>query len=919
MLISTSKQANSILIWNGDNSKNKSHRLENTGVQNEDKTWVCTKGEEYEFSGPDGVSIFISDYNPKDSIVVNGNTKEIHTLKQTDLALHSNWVHKQALTHLAIKWLNAGLIPLPIQENKLPANKNTKLFKREDLYQKKPWKLIDPDPLYPEKNNYILDEFKQPNVVGIALLLGPVSKKHDLECFDFDTPDGFGKFISKLKEDHLELAVKIEGNYIEETVNKGVHFFAWVPKGLGKKTLLAEKPNGTDKHDVLIEKLGSKNCYAINPPTKLKDGIYKTIKGSLLQKGELKIAFVTKEELKIIIDTCVSFDEVHSTKALADKPNPDDKPAKVTKSPEYLCSPNSLPQNENNLKRANRYLKETYGWKGLADLFGYEIVGGDEGRLLGLHPGSTKKDHNCVFGPQNLGDPDTFKCFGNWHIKGPINYAQFYADNNAGGKEAWAKLFKEVDDAWGKLLGDPVDEPRLNFITNVSGNTKTDEMWETWDTVKASNNNIIGRLQEDILETYPGRTKSLVLAGFTPLTIMGHAFHMYFASKPEGGLIKPTLHQYLLAPTGAGKNHPKNYLGNFFTGLQEITNKKWVEINNPKPEYMESIASLGGTWQGVEDLLIQCPKILLLQDEVATMYRDRKNGDNFSGIQTKLREFHSVPNRYFTRAKAKIIVHDGSSTTSGPPRPKLIHHPIVSLLGFGQEEIWVPALNHDDFSSGTFGRILIARESRVHWIDRNDGSKNKPKRQGASVSKGIIDDTYSRIKKIQDYLNDSKIDTIPVSQEYMHYLDDKNDADYDRFSLMEDEGTYRGSIHGRATENAERIALLHFLGRLDGSMELSVEDLEYGFRVVENSLKISEKIGNIVLGSINQKEIDSFLRSLKHFKSIGKFPTRALITANWGCKNRNSAWVKDTLEPELEKLGYIKVTNKISGTYEVLQ
>jgi len=102
-------------------------------------------------------------------------------------------------------------------------------------------------------------------------------------------------------------------------------------------------------------------------------------------------------------------------------------------------------------------------------------------------------------------------------------------------------------------------------------------------------------------------------------------------------------------------------------------------------------------------------------------------------------------------------------------------------------------------------------------------------------------------------------------------------------------------------------------------MELSVEDLEYGFRVVENSLKISEKIGNIVLGSINQKEINSFLRSLKHFKSIGKSPTRALITANWGCKNRNSAWVKDTLEPELEKLGYIKVTNKISGTYEVLQ
>ena len=606
MLNYTSNQANSILIWNGDASKNKCHRLENTGVQNEDKTWVCTKGEEYEFSGPDGVSIFISAYNPKDSIVVNGNTKEIHTLKQTDLALHSNWVHKQALTQVAIKWVNAGLIPLPIRENKYPANMNTKLFKREDLYQKKPWKLIDPDPLYPEKNNYILDEFKHPNVVGIALLLGPVSKKHDLECFDFDTPDGFGKFISKLKEDHLELAVKIEGNYIEETVNKGVHFFAWVPKGLGKKTLLAEKPNGTDKHDVLIEKLGSKNCYAINPPSKLKGGIYKATNGTLLLEGKPRIAFVTKEELKIIIDTCVSFDEVHSTKALADKPNPDDKPAKVTKSPENLCSPSSLPQNENNLKRANRYLKETYGWKGLADLFGYEIVGGDEGRLLGLHPGSAKKDHNCVFGPQNLGDHDTFKCFGNWHIKGPINYAQFYADNNGGGKEAWAKLFKKVDDAWGELPDDSeiVDDTLLgdfNEVDKKQDNTvdESDELmnpaskditaYEIQEANKAEE--ILRSPVKDSLINVFGDTYKNTAKSKHAQTVIGYAAGISHLGHFSADLIwfndtVPVNHTLIMAKTCSGKDHPRDMFGKININLVEIQRERF-KANQKKEKDQE--------------------------------------------------------------------------------------------------------------------------------------------------------------------------------------------------------------------------------------------------------------------------------------------------------------------------------------------
>lgn len=461
----------------------------------------------------------------------------------------------------------------------------------------------------------LLESYKSTsqNVVGLAVLTGPISPKHDFVAFDFERPELKDKFIETVQSKLPNLSDAIKETYWETTAGGGHHFFAWVPSGEGRDTDLAKKKTGeldekgNEKFDLLIEIKGSENSYIIIAPSKAESdktgvkaiGQYKSTNGPLINNDGLRAVTLDLEDFESLKAICKSFDV---------------SPIKVEAKPKQAAStPKPKPiqiktenQKEGKLQRAERYLKETYGWTGLAEEFGYEIVGGGEGRLLGLHPGSTKKDHNCVFGPQELGNPDTFRCFGNWHIKGPINYAQFYADNNGGGKEAWAKLFKEVDDAWGELPDDSeiVDDTLLGDFN--AGDKRQDNIEdESYELMNPASKDITAyeiqeaNKAEEILRS-PVKDSLINVFGDTykntakskhAQTVIGYAAGISHLGHYSADLIwfndtVPVNHTLIMAKTCSGKDHPRDMFGKININLVEIQRERF-KANQKKEKDQE--------------------------------------------------------------------------------------------------------------------------------------------------------------------------------------------------------------------------------------------------------------------------------------------------------------------------------------------
>jgi len=901
---------NQCVIWNGDATKNKSHRL-----------W--TNGKEYEFSGPNGVSIFISDYNPKDSIVVNGSPKELGSFKQKDFTLQSDWVHKQALSHIAIKWLNAGLIPLPIREAKEPANKKT--FKREDLYGKKPWAVFDTDFVYPEKNHDLLNEFKQQNVVGIALLLGPVSKKHDLECFDFDTPDGFGKFISKLKEDHPELAGKIEDNYIEETVNKGVHVFAWVPQGMGKKAKRAQRPNGTPKPDTLIETLGTKKCYAINAPTKLREGAYKLKNAPLLRDGKPRIVLLNKEELKAIIDVCASFDEMPA-KAQANIKT-------VQKSAEKL--PAKLSENTStNLGKwqiANQFLQEQWGWPKVAIKCGFKIQReASPGCYSAFHPNTNDfTSTNVQLGPKDSNSKDVCHIFSTGET---LSYYQVW--KKYCGVDSLAELYKLAEDAGYKLPQDLVDETRWEDFDKHDENPDAaeDQSDESMRPSAKSKNDFNIReaiaaekilrspIKDSLINVFGYKIKHTmgsmhaqsVIPYACAISMLGH----YCAKLLKFRTNSPVNHVVILAKTGRGKDHPRHMmtLVNRKLNILQRVPKASIEAKKEKKKtnWIASMINPKGSQQGVEDRLKHSPHAMIVINELGAFLKaassDDSSGSRFSAIFESFRELWDGPKDHQFRALA-----DKKNT-----KVKYIKDLYPSMIAYTTPAIFEKYFDRESIKAGSLNRILLF-EAGPRWIKDSEGEYIRPKWSGqgekyaGKIARKIHANQvfYEELKKTGWKLEASDCFKISLSKY-------EEDAIKQQVQEEENDDETEG-IKERERQIAFRLSLIHLFARRGETLEAI--DFKWAIGVVRLSHRTQNKLVYEALGDKNVSgklifKIRGVIENLYEAKTkkitAGKIANE--VFANEKSK-RNKDYFVAHCEPELIQLGWIKVLN--DGSYDL--
>ena len=804
------------------------------------------------------------------------------------------------------------------------------------------------------------------DVAGLAILTGPISPKHDFVAFDFERPELKDKFIETVQSKLRNLVDAIKETYWETTAGGGHHFFAFVPSGQGKDLDLAFDEN----KKVLIEIKGSENSYIIIAPSKAESdktgvkaiGQYKSTNGPLINNDGLRAVTLDLEDFESLKAICKSFDV---------------SPIKVEAKPKQAASaPKPKPiqiktenQKEGKLQRAERYLKETYGWTGLAEEFGYEIVGGGEGRLLGLHPGSTKKDHNCVFGPKDLGDSDTFKCWGNWHIKGPINYAQFYVDNNGRGKEAWAKLFREVDDAWGKLPDESalVDETRWDDFNIKKADKKQDNIEDESDELMNPTPKDITAYEiqeankaEEILrspvkdslinvfgDTYKNTAKSkhaqTVIGYAAGISHLGH----YFADIVKWEDSVTVNHVLIMARTCSGKDHPRSMLAKVNKRLVRIQNKRFSK-NNPilpsdkaipsgkadlllssirinaitidsekaaippqrEKDWEPAVINPKGSFQGLEDQLGVHPHAMIEINEFGDWYKQagqgNSTGERYTETQEGFKILFDCPEPYKGRAKAG-------------KKPIFIRNGILpSILGYSTPRKMLGTFDQDRIEGGALNRWLFFIAG-PRWVRDANGNRIKPTdRHGG-------DEAAIKLAKLVDGTREfykaelEKSKTITASEEFKKVHDEyllnaeeleetaQNDRD-------EEEG-----IDGREEQLILRACLIHLVSRR--SLVLEPVDFHWAHGVVklsqksqrEVAFKCGESSSETTIGKLNNK-IHGVIKKL-HDEKKPLTPSAIGNKLYTEKQKRTKTYFVVNHQPTLIQLGWIKILG--DGSYEL--
>ena len=760
------------------------------------------------------------------------------------------------------------------------------------------------------------------DVAGLAILTGPISPKHDFVAFDFEFPELKEKFISAVEAELPNLADPIKETYWETTAGGGHHFFAFVPSGQGKDTKLARKKTGkldekgNEKLKDLIEIKGKVNSYIIIAPSRAESkksgvkaiGQYNPTNGPLINSNGLRAVTLDLEDFESLKAICRSLDEMPR--------KPEAKPQSLQKT--INQSPFNLSGNpEGDWVVLNQFLQECWGWPKVAEKSGFKIHSNrGPGHWYAFYPNTTDfTEHNVELGPKDSNSKDVCHIFSTGET---LSYYQVW--KNHGG--SMAELYKLAREAGYKMPADnKINDSRWDDIVELKkSDEKNTEAMEIFSFLRPTDpKNLVWRIQQDMIDTCEDFETPIIcaVAGLSLAANIFSSFHGISSTKERYvGL----LHNIVLADTSAGKDHPIKYSNQFLNSAHEeyhsrkFTNGKITSLEDmQKPldlvllNFKDRVMCLGGSVAGLEDRIMEDRFALLIEDEFADYLEGRKQGSEANKEMAMLKKLYSAP-----------VTHNVRNLTKGQDKDKVvvksIKNPVLNFLAFTQPDRFKEAVLPADFSGGFMGRSGIFIEGRKTFR-HEDGRKNFPVRECGEPDPDLIKEVVDRIIELEKH----EISLRP-SKAYEDYLRQLKDPRWDKICGKENKGIYRAAIDGRGYQTAKRISWVHSLCKQVGYLEATPEDLDYGISVSNASYKTQDWLYNAVVGSTYQKEINAFMGAIKRMQKNTKDLTRSNVLRNWSCaKERNADWVKSTLEPELEKLGRLRVTDKISGTYEVLE
>ena len=765
------------------------------------------------------------------------------------------------------------------------------------------------------------------DVAGLAILTGPISPKHDLVAFDFEFPELKEKFISAVEAELPNLVDAIKETYWETTAGGGHHFFALVPSGQGKDTKLARKKTGkldekgNEKLKDLIEIKGKGNSYIIIAPSRAESkksgvkaiGQYKPTNGPLINNNGLRAVTLDLEDFESLKAICRSLDEMPR--------RPEAKPQSVQKT--INQSPFNLSGNpEGDWVVLNQFLRERWGWPKVAEKFGFRIHSNKgPGYWYAFHPNTNDFTiTNVQLGPKDSNSKDV--CYIH-STNETLSYYQVW--KNYGG--SMAELYKLAENAGYKIPQDTVDETRWGFTDHGkdkpwSGNEEADlQYWKMVDSITPKNpENLINIVGLDLLDVCD-EFENPIISKVSAVSILAQIFGIFHAVNKEYGIrFYANLQQLILADSCIGKSGPSKYAARLFARLSEAIKEKFdaldddIKVAIKFPDLNGSISEfgLGGSAQGLQDKFRRMQAVLVLVNEMADFFEARSNGNKVAEEQLgMMKELSTTP----TNRPSRDLSTTGLTSQEIENQTAEIKAPILNVLAFAQSDRMKQkgVMLEKDFSGGNISRILAFPEPRKTRF-RRDGTMNIPKRPGGDPSDEVLEKILARVLDLVLHGGVTEI-----SKEACERKGRIVAERWLRIYPKENAGTYIASTEGRGPEDAFKIAFIHSLCKPKGWETVGLEDLDFGFAYEEAGKIQASELYKVVMGSPLQKYVDEFMK----FAVRSKEPNRSGILNQWKYRGKSTdkkdaVWVRDILEPELEKLGLIRVIDKKAGTYEVI-
>lgn len=840
-----------------------------------------------------GFSISIRGYLPEESVIVNGCIK--------NLWKPSYFLKK--ITTEALKINKQGLSVFSTKSDKTPVIKITNRI--VGLRTK------------PQTEKEIEIDFSHANVAGIAINCGTiVNKDIDLECLDIDCPKLAKTFLPDLEDVTPDLHA-ILTKCVEETPSEGLHIFYYLPLGKskcselavmsaenGKKWLAESRAKGSTKKVAppLIETRGA-GGYVVGFHSQAVSKIDGLVKPYKMTHGDVStIPTLSADQHDFLMSFAKSYDE------------------KITDSMSYKIDDSN--RSDEKKIALDQWRNETPWNEVLPETYRLKEVRPDY--FLIWHPDSSGREPNAIAGCKN-GGMDRYWNFSplDWRLRAniPLTKDWVYTQSRGliKGDPEWKKFYSEIFTKY--IPKDSVDETRWDDIVELKkSDEKNTEAMEIFSFLRPTDpKNLVWRIQQDMIDTCEDFETPIICA-VASLSLAANLFSSFHGISSTKERYVGLLHNIVLADTSAGKDHPIKYSNQFLNSAHEeyhsrkFTNGKITSLEDmQKPldlvllNFKDRVMCLGGSVAGLEDRIMEDRFTLLIEDEFADYLEGRKQGSEANKEMAMLKKLYSAP-----------VTHNVRNLTKGQDKDKVvvksIKNPVLNFLAFTQPDRFKEAVLPADFSGGFMGRSGIFIEGRKTFR-HEDGRKNFPVRECGEPDPDLIKEVVDRIIELEKHEA-----SLRPSKAYEDYLRQLKDPRWDKICGKENKGIYRAAIDGRGYQTAKRISWVHSLCKQVSCLEATPEDLDYGISVSNASYRTQDWLYNAVVGSTYQKEINAFMGAIKRMQKNTKDLTRSNVLRNWSCaKERAADWVKSTLEPELEKLGRLRVTDKTSGTYEVLE
>lgn len=350
---------------------------------------------------------------------------------------------------------------------------------------------------------------------------------------------------------------------------------------------------------------------------------------------------------------------------------------------------------------------------------------------------------------------------------------------------------------------------------------------------------LIEQVSQWIMDT--ARVPVPEFATIASISFLSALFGRRYVTPTELGL---NIYLIGIAGPGFGKDHPRRaieMLGHYAT-VQHLIGPNDVTSDS-----------------AIEKVVRRRPCFVMPLDEIGFMFQSMsgKNASSWArSIRKTLLELYSKSTAVWT-GKEKA---DDKQDSSGDP----VWFPTVSLLGMSTPTEFYAGITEANFSDGFMARLTIIE------------AVNAPKRQ---EGKSLLDKPNLLVQAIQNsFPLESKLNAVAYrdskQKPKLHRCEWGEGAkqrwkDYEQWQLdyMADKPEYEGIV-GRTAEQTLKIASIRAIGRNPGKPVVELDDVEYGYAIVQRSI---DMIDDGVRKHMASSEFESLHKLIMgHIEASGK-------------------------------------------------